>query len=115
LAAILVSQLGKSHVIGGTHAQAESGTTLALIALGLWVLYELARPLDLIRGSLIVALAVMTIGTFTIPAVAHFFLIGVPSANYCAWIAGIVAAGCALMDVVLRVVGHRDQDPRPSS
>jgi cation-transporting ATPase E len=115
LAVMLVSQLGKSHVIGGTQAQAQSGTTLALVALGLWVLYELARPLDLIRRTLIIALMVMAIGTFTIPVVAHFFVIGVPSADYLAWIAGIVVVACTLIDVVLRAVGQQVRRPRPRS
>jgi cation-transporting ATPase E len=70
VAAMLVAELGKSQVIGGTHAQAQSGATLALVSLGLWVLYELVRPLDLIRGTLILALVVMAVGAFTIPFVA---------------------------------------------
>jgi cation-transporting ATPase E len=109
VAAMLVSQLGKSHVIGGTHAQAESGATLALVALGIWVLFELARPLDLIRRTLIIALVMMAIGAFTVPAVAHFFLIGVPPARYLGWIAGIVVVACALMDVVLRAVAKKNK------
>jgi cation-transporting ATPase E len=86
-------------------AQAQSGATLTLTALGLWVLYELARPLDAIRLALIAVLVVMGIGAFTIPFVADFFLLEIPPADFAAWIGGIVIAGCALISIALRVVG----------
>jgi cation-transporting ATPase E len=100
-AAMLVSQLGH-HLLGATPQQAQSGTTLALVAIGLWVLYELARPLDPLRRTLIIVMVLMAVGAFTIPFVARFFLLHVPSADYLAWIAGIVTVACALLDVVLR-------------
>jgi len=80
----------------------QSGTTAALIALGLWALYELARPLDALRLGLIAALVVLGIAAFTVPFVADFFLLEIPSGEYLAWIAGVVALGCGTITVALR-------------
>ncbi len=78
-------------------AHAQSGATLTLVAVGLWVLYELARPLDTVRAALVVGLVVMAIGAFTIPFVADFFLLEIPSGEYALWIAAIVATACVLI------------------
>jgi cation-transporting ATPase E len=111
--AMLVSQLATSDVLGQSPAQAQSGTTLALVALGLWVLYQLARPLDHIRRALLVVLVAMAIGAYTIPFVANFFLLDIPSLDYLAWIAGLVVVACALLDVVLRATGQRPPPTPP--
>jgi cation-transporting ATPase E len=87
------------------HAQA--GAALTLTALGLWVLYELARPLDQIRLILLVVLVAMGVGAYTIPFVADFFLLEIPQAEYAAWIAGVVVVGCALISLGLHLVGAR--------
>jgi cation-transporting ATPase E len=88
------------------HAQA--GAALTLTALGLWVLFELARPLDQLRIALILVLVAMAVGAFTIPFVADFFLLEVPEGEYGAWIAGVVAVGCALISLGLHLVGMRE-------
>ena len=83
--------------------QAQSGATLTLVVVGLWVLYELARPLDAIRLTLIVSLVAMAIAAFTIPFIADFFLLDVPPADYAVCIAGIVTATCVVISLSLRL------------
>jgi cation-transporting P-type ATPase E len=90
-----------------TIAHAQAGAALTLTALGLWVLYELARPLDQIRVILLVVLVAMGVGAFTIPFVADFFLLEIPEAEYAAWITGVVVVGCALISLGLHLVGVR--------
>jgi cation-transporting P-type ATPase E len=87
------------------HCQA--GATLVLVALGLWVLFELARPLDRIRLVLLVVLVAMGIGAFTIGPIADFFLLEIPPATYAAWIAGTVGVSCVLISLGLHFVGVR--------
>jgi cation-transporting ATPase E len=110
LATVLVYEAGKDWLDVDVE-MAQSGATLTLVALGLWVLYELARPLDRIRATLIVVLVVMSVGAFTIPFVADFFLLEVPPADYFAWIAGTVAVSAVLIDLVLRAVNRLMPDP----
>jgi cation-transporting P-type ATPase E len=90
--------------------EAQSGAALTLTALGLWVLFELARPLDPLRLALLAVLVAMGIGAFTIAPIADFFLLDVPPADYAGWIAGTVAASCVLISLVLGVTGARNPD-----
>jgi cation-transporting ATPase E len=101
LATMTVQLLG-DRVLDLSVEVTQSGTTLALIALGLWALYELARPLDALRLGLIAVLVVLGFAAFTVPFVADFFLLEVPSGEYLAWIAGVVALGCGVITVALR-------------
>jgi cation-transporting P-type ATPase E len=93
--------------LGESVESAQSAAALTLVALGLWVLFELARPLDHIRLALLVVLVVMGIGAFTIGPVADFFLLEVPPADVAGWIAGVAAAAGALISLALHVVGAR--------
>ena len=93
--------------------QAQSGATMTLVAIGLWVLYELACPIDAVRLVLILGLVVMAVGAFTIPFVAEFFLLEIPSADYAPFIVAIVAAACVLIRLALRVVGARPTSDDP--
>jgi magnesium-transporting ATPase (P-type) len=86
-------------------AEAQSGAALTLVVVGLWVLFELGRPLDIVRTVLIGVLAVMAVGAFTIPFIAEFFLLEVPPADFGGWIAAIVVIACAAISLTLRVVG----------
>jgi cation-transporting ATPase E len=114
LATMAVYQVGVRQLdLSG--AQAQSGATLTLIAIGLWILYELARPLDTVRAALLVGLVVMAIGAFTIPFVADFFLLEIPPAEYALWISAIVTTACALIHVALPVVEKADLRPWPRS
>jgi hypothetical protein len=81
----------------------QSGATCALIALGLWALAELARPLDAVRVALVAILAAMGVGAINVPFVAHLFQVEIPSGEYLAWIAAVVAVGCVMISVALRL------------
>ena len=105
-AAMSVYQVG-NEVFDLSIRPTQSATALALIAVGLWNLYELARPLDPIRRILIVALIVMAVGAFTIRFIADFFLLEIPPADYAVWIATIVVAACALSSLALHLTGAR--------
>jgi cation-transporting ATPase E len=105
-ATMFVYELGNGYLdLSVEHCQA--GATVVLVALGLWVLFELARPLDRIRVVLLVVLVAMGIGAFTIDPIADFFLLEIPPAIYAAWIAGTVAVGCVLISIGLQLVGVR--------
>jgi cation-transporting P-type ATPase E len=94
--------------LGQSTEEAQSGAALTLVALGLWVLFELARPLDRIRLALLVVLVAMGIGAFTIGPIADFFLLEIPPADFAAWIGGVVAAACVLISLALHLVGGRE-------
>jgi cation-transporting P-type ATPase E len=105
-ATMFVYELGSGYFdLSLEHCQA--GATLVLVALGLWVLFELARPLDRIRLALLVVLVAMGVGAFTIDPIADFFLLEIPPADYAMWIAGTVGVGCVLISIGLHLVGVR--------
>jgi cation-transporting ATPase E len=112
----------RSSAVGAVRAEAQSGTTLVLIALGLVALHELMQPLDRLRAALLVVLVVMGVGAYTIPFVADFFSLEIPAADHAVVIAaGVVAGGLGIVavarnedrlaDAALRV-GHRVRDRR---
>jgi cation-transporting ATPase E len=90
---MVVFAILRSAAVGAQRAEAQSATTLVLIALGLVALHELMRPLDALRLGLLGVLALMGIGAFTIPFVADFFSLDVPAADQAVVIAAGVAAG----------------------
>ena len=91
----------RSSSIGADRLAAQSGTTMVLTALGLVALYELMRPLDRVRGGLLAVLVAMGVGAFTIPFVADFFSLELPSGKAALAIAaGVVVGGIALAVVV---------------
>jgi cation-transporting ATPase E len=95
--------------------EARAGAALTLTALGLWVLFQLARPLDSLRVALIVVLVAMAIGAYTIPFVADFFLLEIPPGDFAAWIAGTIVVSCVLISLGLRLVGvHEPIRRRPA-
>jgi cation-transporting P-type ATPase E len=105
-ATMFIYELGNGYLdLSIPHCQA--GATVVLAALGLWVLFELARPLDTIRLVLLIVLVAMGVGAFTIDPIADFFLLEIPPATYAAWIAGTVGVGCVLISVGLYLVGVR--------
>jgi cation-transporting ATPase E len=84
-------------------ADAQAGTTLALCALGIWVLFQLARPLDRVRLALVLAMIAGTVIAFTVPFMKDFFELAIPSAEYLLSIGIIVAIGATLIEVALRI------------
>jgi cation-transporting P-type ATPase E len=103
-AAMFVYEFGHGP-LDQTIEEAQSAAALTLTAIGLWVLFELARPLDTIRLVLLVVLIAVGVGAFLIGPIADFFLLDIPPADYAMWIAGTVAVSCVLIDVGLRVAG----------
>jgi cation-transporting ATPase E len=106
LAAMLAFYLGRE-VHDLDKGAAQSGTTLALAALGIWVLYQLARPLDRLRLVLVLAMVGGMVLVFTVPFLADFFELEVPPAEYLGSVAAVVAAGAVLIDVALWVTDRR--------
>jgi cation-transporting P-type ATPase E len=88
----------RSSSVGADRLAAQSGTTMVLTALGLVGLFELMQPLDRMRSALLGVLVLMGVGAFTIPFVADFFSLQVPSGKEALAIgAGIVVGGAAVV------------------
>jgi cation-transporting P-type ATPase E len=79
--AMAVFGILREAAIGAARPAAQSGVTMVLTALGLVALHELMRPLDRRRTVLLLVLVVMGVGAFTIPFVADFFSLQIPSAT----------------------------------
>jgi cation-transporting ATPase E len=86
---------------------AQSGTTLALCALGIWVLYELARPLDALRRTLVLAMIGGTVVVFTVPFLADFFVLEVPPGEYLVSIAVVFCVAAVVINRTLVLVERR--------
>jgi cation-transporting P-type ATPase E len=104
----VVFALARSSLVGASRETAQSGATLILTGLGLWTLYELARPLDTFRIALLVVLVAGGIAAFTVPFLADFFLLEVPPADLAALIAVGLAVGVVAITMAVR---HFDREP----
>jgi cation-transporting ATPase E len=92
----------RSDLVEADRAAAQSGTTLALSALGLVALYELMQPLDRLRAMLLATLVVLLVAAYAIEPVADFFLLQVPSASVGLTVGVGVLAGSAGIVAVSR-------------
>ena len=90
---------------GTTLTAARTTATLVLFAVALWILSLLARPATLWRQWLIVAMAVLFVVAFLIPAARDFFALEAPSAIV--WLAAVgVASLCgAAIELGWRAAG----------
>jgi cation-transporting P-type ATPase E len=104
--AMTVFALGGAPMISASRESAQSATTLTLCVLGLWVLFELARPLDRVRRALVATMVALGVGAFTIPAVADFFVLEVPAPDFAVVIAVVCAVGAGLISLALRLVNR---------
>jgi cation-transporting ATPase E len=95
----------RSSAIGADRLSAQSGTATVLIALGLVALGELMRPLRPLRVWLLVVLVGLAVGAFTIPFVADFFALEIPSAKEVVPILVGCLGGSALVVLAARWVG----------
>jgi len=95
----------RSGAIDADREAAQSAITMVLTVLGLVALSELMRPLDTLRGALLAVLVVMGVGAFTIPFVADFFELQIPSAAE----ALPIAVGCAVGGALI-VLAVRNED-----
>jgi cation-transporting ATPase E len=110
VATMIVYGIGR-HYLEESKENLQSAATLTLILLGLWVLYELARPLDATRRVLVLAMVVGTVGVFTIGPLTTFFRLQIPPSEYLLVIAIAVVAGAIVIDVALRLVNRYVPDP----
>ena len=96
--AMAVFGMLREAAIGADRPAAQSGVTMVLTALGLVALHELMRPLDGRRTVLLVVLVAMGVGAFTMPLVADFFSLQIPSATeFLPVIVGAIGGGVAVM------------------
>ena len=113
VATMVVYGIGR-HYLELPKEELQSGATMVLIALGLWVLYELSRPLDQVRATLLAAMVLGAVGVFTIGPLADFFKLEIPGSDYLVVIAIAVAIGCVLINVALWLVNrYVPEGPRP--
>ncbi len=99
--AIAVFGVLRAAAIGADRAAAQSGVTMVLTALGLVALHELMRPLDRRRSVLLAVLLAMGVAAFTIPFVADFFALQIPSAEQSLPVlAGTIGGGVGVVLVV---------------
>ena len=112
-----VFALGGAAMISASRESAQSATTLTLCVLGLWVLFELARPLDRVRRALVATMIALGVGAFTIPAVADFFVLEIPAPDYAVAITAVSAVGAGLISLALRLVNRYlgEEDPPRAS
>jgi cation-transporting P-type ATPase E len=88
----------RSSMVGADRLAAQSGATMVLTALGLVALFELMQPLDRIRAALLAVLIAMGVGAFTIPFVADFFSLQVPSGKeFVPIVLGVAVGGVAIV------------------
>jgi magnesium-transporting ATPase (P-type) len=93
-----------------TFEQARTAATLVLLLLGLWVLVILSRPLTVLRGALVAAMAAaFAVVQFFLPLRAFFALEPLPAGMLVAsvMIAGAAGFGLELVALLIRIAGTR--------
>ncbi len=100
-----VAYLVARNQAGVTLEQARTVSVITLFIVALWVLVILARPLNLWRIALIVAMGAAFVGALVIPWVRDYFDLVTPSAVVVAECAAIAAVGAAVLEIGWRVVG----------
>ena len=85
--------------------QARTAATIVLLSLGLWVLTYLARPLDVTRVGLVVAMAAGGALALALPVSQRVFAFDLPPFAVLASILSIAAGGALSISVLLRKVG----------
>ncbi|PTW91512.1 cation-transporting ATPase E [Microbacteriaceae bacterium MWH-Ta3] len=103
---VAVNVLARSQP-GWDVASAQTATSLVIALTGLWVLTELARPLDRWRIAIVAAMYAMAWGTFTIPLVADFFEFVPLDASQWTAVGAVSASAIVLIEVVNQVVARR--------
>ncbi len=86
---------------------ARTAAVVVLLLVGLWVLFELSRPLTRGRAALIAAMIAGVALVFVLPAVRSFFALPLAPGGATLVVAAVAAASFASIDVVLRLVGWR--------
>ncbi|HVX22144.1 MAG TPA: HAD-IC family P-type ATPase [Acidimicrobiales bacterium] len=112
-AAVLFVYLMARQVVGTSEEQARTAATLVLVALGLVVLAMIARPLDVLRGVLVAAMAGVAVLVWAIPLGRRIFALDTPPGDVL-WLAlaAVVVAAPALV-VAVGAVRRRWGDGGP--
>ncbi len=88
--------------------QARTAATIVLLCLGLWVLVCLARPLDVVRMGLVIAMAGGAALALTLPVSKRVFAFDVPSLSTLMITLAVATGGAMLISVLLgRVTSRR--------
>jgi cation-transporting ATPase E len=95
------------HRGGVTVDQARTAGTLALVALGLWVLNLLARPITPPRAWLFVAMVAAFAGILAVPGLRHFFALEIPSGRVVAETVAVALAAIIVLEIGWRVRERR--------
>ncbi|MBZ2195664.1 HAD-IC family P-type ATPase [Occultella gossypii] len=82
--------------------QANTGATLTLVIMGLWLLGALARPWNWWRVALFAAMAAGAVLAIVVPFVRNFFALEVPEPFTAVLVAVTAAVGCVVIEVVYR-------------
>jgi ATPase, P-type (transporting), HAD superfamily, subfamily IC len=83
-----------------------SASTLVLALIGLWILLELARPLNWVRIVIVAGMVAGLVLLYAVPFVAHFFRLRFPDDRMLTVSLVTAAAGCIAIEVV-RIVWVR--------
>ncbi|CAM3262971.1 HAD-IC family P-type ATPase [Occultella aeris] len=103
----IASALAVLVVYGTLHArdaglQANTGATLTLVIMGLWLLGALARPWNWWRVALFAAMAAGAVLAIAVPFVRDFFALEVPEPFTAVLVAVTAAVGCVAIEVTYR-------------
>jgi cation-transporting ATPase E len=85
--------------------EARTVATVVLVALGLWVLTLVARPLTTVRAVLVVAMIGSFAGMLALPGLRHYFALRLPPGGQLLEAGAAVAVGGVLLEVIRWMVG----------
>jgi len=109
---VVINGYARSQHVSGDEIR--SASTLSLALIGLWILLELARPLNGVRVLIVIAMVGGLILLYSIPIVSHFFRLRFPDGQMLAVSLAAAAVGCAAIEVV-RIVWVRALRRRQAS
>jgi cation-transporting ATPase E len=95
------------HSGGVSVDQSRTVATLALVAVALWVLNLLARPITAPRAALFVAMVAGFAGVLAVAGVRHFFALQIPPGRVVGQAALIAAVAIAALEAGWRIRAHR--------
>ncbi|MDN5667344.1 MAG: HAD-IC family P-type ATPase [Renibacterium salmoninarum] len=84
-----------------------TAATMTILLLSLWVLAVLARPFDRWRALLVGAMFLLLVLVFVVPFSRTFFALAVPSGTLLAVTIGVVVLGCAVIEILYRILKRR--------
>ena len=87
---------------GITVQESRTLATLVLVVVGLWVLVVISRPLNLLRGALVAAMACGLVIVMSVPWLREFFALDLPAWPWVALTAVIAAVACVAVEIIWR-------------